>query len=412
MVSLRDGTKDRYPPRAMNGHERMATALDLGQPDRVPVFDWIDERIVWGMAQLLNWDVTPPTKYDEATRHGEETDEVLDIYCRLIEELDIDGSWSAYSTGLQPERPDWGVDKYGRAFMLSEHGIPAIMGSKVRNLEEALEFDMASRLDIDDFKMLATMVERFGKDKYHVQAINGPFQEGWLVRGGMDHMFLDMAIRPEMAHRVGRITTDFNKAVVDIAHDLGADAMAFDGDLTGKDFMLMSMDHYLEYIRPYKVETVEYIHSKGMKAIKHSDGNMWALMDDIMDIGFDGFHPIQPQCMEMVDVKAYTEGKICLFGNVDCLDLLVFGTPEMVDEATRQTIIEGSPGGAHVLCSSNSLHPGVKPENALAMFRAAKKYGDYAQVPPAPAKRREDVNVAELAKVPTRTRHRTGRRAG
>ncbi len=64
-----------------------------------------------------------------------------------------------------------------------------------------------------------------------------------------------------------------------------------------------------------------------------------------------------------------------MFGNVDCLDLLVFGSPEMVEEAVKTCIAEGSHGGGHILCSSNSLHPGVRPENALAMFRAAKKYG-------------------------------------
>jgi uroporphyrinogen decarboxylase len=265
---------------------------------------------------------------------------------------------------------------------------------------------MAARLDVGDFRMLRTMVERFGKDKYHLQSINGPFQEGWLVRGGMDKAFLDMAADPEMAHLVGRITTDFNKAVIDISHEIGADGVVLDGDLTGNDFMLMSMEHYREFIKPYKKEIVDHAHGKGMRVVKHSDGNMWALMDELIEIGFDGFHPVQPQCMDIGQVNAFLEGRLCMFGNVDCLDLLVFGTPEKTAAATRDCIRKGSPGGAHVLCSSNSLHPGVRPENALAMFRAAKKYGDYGDIPNEALVKREDLNLDKLAKKPTRGRER------
>ncbi len=394
----------------MNGRERMMTALSLEQPDRVPVFDWIDERIVWGMAELLGHDTGAANRAQEATRHGEENEAVLDAYCRIIETLDIDGTWSAYSTGLVPETPEWGWDKYGRGFLLSEHGIPAVMDSKIKTLDQVLNFDMAGRLEESDFNMLKTMVDRFGRDKYHVQSINGPFQEGWLLRGGMDKSFLDMAADPEMAHAVGRVTTDFNKAVIDISHDIGADAVILDGDLTGNDFMLMSMDHYREFIRPYKKEIIDHAHARGMKVAKHSDGNMWALLDDLIEIGFDGFHPIQPQCMTIEETKAYLHNRVCLFGNVDCLDLLVFGTPEAVEEETRRTIMGGSPGGGHVLCSSNSLHPGVKPENALAMFRAAKKYGDYDQIPAEPHLGRGQIDIDRLAKKPGRQPKRGRRR--
>jgi hypothetical protein len=71
----------------------------------------------------------------------------------------------------------------------------------------------------------------------------------------------------------------------------------------------------------------------------------------------------------------------------------------------------GSPGGGHILCSSNSLHPGVKPENALAMFRAAKKYGDYADIPLQPTLRAEDLDMMKLTRATTRRRIPRGARA-
>lgn len=394
----------------MNGYERFVCALDGGVPDRVPVFDWIDEKVVWGMAELLGWDVSGRPTDGEATRHGEEIDEVLRIYCDLIEELDLDATWSAYSTNLVPETEHWGWDKYGRGFMLSEHGVPAVMDSGLKTLEDVRNFSMANLVERSDFRMLEYMVTRFGRDKFHMQSINGPFQEGWLARGGMDKSFIDMGVDPEMAHAVGRLTTDFNKACIDKAHEIGADGVSFDGDLTGNDYMLMSMEHFREFIKPYKKEIVDYAHAKGMKVIKHSDGNMWALMDELMEIGFDGFHPVQPQCMNLAEAKAWFGGRCAMFGNIDCLDLLVFGTPEMVDEAVKQCIAEGSHGGGHIVCSSNSVHPGVLPENALAMFRAAKKYGLYSELPPQMIVDRSDLDMSVLSKEPTRRRERRNRR--
>jgi uroporphyrinogen decarboxylase len=89
-------------------------------------------------------------------------------------------------------------------------------------------------------------------------------------------------------------------------------------------------------------------------------------------------NPLEPQAgMDLKKVKAYCGDRLCLIGNIDCLDLLCHGTPEQVDEAVRQAIDIAAPGGGYILSDSNSLHPGVNPENCIAMFRATKKYGRY-----------------------------------
>ena len=51
--------------------------------------------------------------------------------------------------------------------------------------------------------------------------------------------------------------------------------------------------------------------------------------------------------------------------------------PEEVTEAVKETIAKGAPGGGYILASSNSIHPGVKPENYRAMVEAARRFGRY-----------------------------------
>ena len=76
-------------------------------------------------------------------------------------------------------------------------------------------------------------------------------------------------------------------------------------------------------------------------------------------------------------MKDYCGDKLCLLGNIDCGDLLCFGSEEEVEAAVIQALGDAATGGGYVLCSSNSIHPGVKAENFLAMIKAAKKHGQY-----------------------------------
>ena len=97
----------------------------------------------------------------------------------------------------------------------------------------------------------------------------------------------------------------------------------------------------------------------------------------MMGSGFDGFNPVEPCCMDIVETKERLRGRACVIGNIDCATLLPFGTENEVVAAVRETIRKVAPGGGYMLSSSNSVHPGCKPENAVAMFRAAREYGTY-----------------------------------
>ncbi len=384
----------------MNSRERMLTAISGGQPDRVPMYDWIDEEVVWGMAERLGLEL--PARGQAVARYGEEPIEVLDLFCDVVETLDIDSTWLVHSTGFKRTSEEFGEDKYGRRYILSDMGLPAVVEGPINSLRDAERYDMAARLTLEDFAGARHVMERLGPDRACVLSIYGPFKESWLMRGSLEKYLIDFVADPELVHAIARITTDFNKKVIDISAEIGVDIIKLTGDLAGNDYLMMSPQHYREFNRPYKKEIVDHAHAKGLKVLKHSDGNMWSLVDDLVEIGFDGFHPIQPQCMDLAQTKAHLGDRISLCGNVDCLDLLVFGEPDQVEAETRRVIEIAAPGGGFVLCSSNSLHPGCKPENVIAMFRACRKYGDYAMIEALPPAPEIEIPLDALAKRPPR----------
>lgn len=387
----------------MNGRERIRTALNQGIPDMVPTWDWFDEPVTLGVADYLGL-----RSHGEITtlRKGDETAESLALYCRVVEALDVDATSNVYNTGLTAHDNEYGEDKYDRGYLLSDNGMPAIVKAAVTETKGFETYDMVSRMEESDFDGIRYVQERLGDERAHCININGPFQEAWNVTGGMDKLLYAFITDPDYAHGALRCATDFLIALIDKAKDMQMDFIMVDGDICANEWPLMSPEHWQEFIAPRKQEIVDHAHSLDMQIVKHSDGQAWSILDDLMDIGFNGFHPIQPQCMDLAQVKWHTWGKIAIFGNVDCLDLLVFGTPEQVEAETKRVISIASRGGGHILSSSNSLHPGCKPENVVAMFRAARMYGSYENIP-------NELIVPDEAPpiaLPESTRKRTGRR--
>jgi uroporphyrinogen decarboxylase len=102
------------------------------------------------------------------------------------------------------------------------------------------------------------------------------------------------------------------------------------------------------------------------------------IIDKILESGYDGLNPLEPQAgMELKKVRDYCGDRLCLLGNIDCMELLPSGTSHQVKGAVKQAIQDAGQGGGLIICSSNTLHPGVNPDNCIAMFQAVKTYGVY-----------------------------------
>ena len=130
----------------------------------------------------------------------------------------------------------------------------------------------------------------------------------------------------------------------------------------------------------YLIEFEDRFTKNGGKIIKHSDGKLTPIVPNLLNAGFDGIHPIQPQCMDIEDIKQEFGQKTCLLGNIDCSFLLVFGSEDEVRQNVKETIAKAGPGGGYIISSSNSIHPGCKPENYIAMVKAARDFGKYPEL--------------------------------
>ncbi len=348
-------------------------ALGCGQPDRVPTFElYFNESSIVKLAGALGLEAGVSAARD---RFGQESARVLDLYCALAEELGLDALSSNHSVGMEPVDENHVRDRFGTTYILSEHGEPLPTEGPVKERSDVAGIDMASTLRREDFSATEYLVG--ATDKAQFVCILDPFKLSWRLCGGMENLLVHYRLEPRLVHDLARMTTDFDLAAIGLAKDAGADAIIMPGDLAGEYAAIIAPEDYREYLKPYHRELVDCAHRHGLKAVKHSDGNVWPILDDFIEVGFDAFHPVQPQCMEIGEVKEHLAGKACIIGNIDCRDLLVFGTEDEVERTVKETIEVAAPDGGYIISSSNSIHPGCRPENYIAMLKAARKYGAY-----------------------------------
>ena len=352
------------------------TALNRGIPDRVPVWELaFNESSIIGIAKhFMDADKLPAVK-PVMDMSDEERLRMLFGLVTLLKELDNDGVTAMWLPPRTRVDQDHMRDGLGVTYHLSEVGEPMAVDGPIHGPDDLKGFKLR-RPEPGDFVMLDVMRAAF-PDKavgFHMAAT---FKYSWSLRGAMEKLLMDYVLEPAMVHGLARMVTDMCLETVEMAMKKGADFFVLDGDLAYNPGPLMSPAHYREFIMPYHREIIARVHELGGKVIKHSDGNLTPLIPSLLEAGIDGVHPIQPQCMDIGEVKGHLAGRACVLGNIDCMYLLPSGSEEEVAESVRETLVKAAPGGGYIASSSNSIHPGCKPENYVAMVKAVRDHGVY-----------------------------------
>jgi uroporphyrinogen decarboxylase len=178
----------------------------------------------------------------------------------------------------------------------------------------------------------------------------------------------------ELINTMMDIFIEWNLVVLEKLQRLGLDFIATYNDLAYKEGPLVSPQMFREVFLP-KMKIVA-------DAIKlpwafHSDGNLTIVMEDLLSLGMNCVNPFEPPVMDLKVAKEKWGDRICLWGNIDLVQTLPYGTVEDVEAEVKQRIQEAAPGGGYICATANSITDWCKIENIFAMTAAVKKYGTY-----------------------------------
>lgn len=133
---------------------------------------------------------------------------------------------------------------------------------------------------------------------------------------------------------------------------------------------------YREFIFPSYKKMARMCHESDRFFCLHSDGDLTRLMEDLIDIGIDVLHPIDPTCMDIHKMKKDFGDRICLAGNVSN-EMLQNAEPADIEARVKQLLRDIAPGGGYLRSAGNSVPSWAKFENYKAMIDTGLKCGRY-----------------------------------
>jgi len=185
-------------------------------------------------------------------------------------------------------------------------------------------------------------------------------------------MYEDAAALEDEAKR----NTDARLALSARFEGLGLlDGFALCSDYCFNSNPFFTVEQFEQFIVPYLRTLIAGLREMGFYSIKHTDGNMMPILDQILECRPDAIHSLDPQAgVDLKAVKAYCGDRVCLIGNVNC-GLLQTGSVDEVRADVLRSLNDGMPGGGYIFSTSNCVYTGLPLERYELMHDLWMQYG-------------------------------------
>ncbi len=336
----------------MTGRERILAALDRREPDMLPTMEW--------------------ALHPEVIRavNGSESD------IEFVRAADLDGI--AVSLNYRKTTLD-------SRHIVDEWGVTRVTYDDYPN---PVAFPIASEADFDDFVVpdpddeyrygsIRRALKEIGSEKAIVARVKDVVSHPRDLMG-FEEFLVGFYTQPSLIARLMEMCVEHSSRIARNLRELGVEVIVIGDDIANNQGLLLSPEMYRAQVYPHFTKLMDLFTASGLKVIKHSDGDLRSIVQDLVESGISCLDPIDPLGnMDIAEVKANVGDRIALKGNVDCVHTLVDGTEENVVRDTLNCILSASIGGGHIISSSNSIHRGISPGNYRRFLDTVREYGTY-----------------------------------
>ncbi len=229
----------------------------------------------------------------------------------------------------------------------------------------------------DDVKRLLEIIRERTGEQYYLTMHGDPT---FGIPDGEHIMDFSIAMYDEpdrLKDESRRRTDEALEAAARLAHTGLLDGYTLCSDYCFNVNPFFSPDQFAEFIAPDLKRVIAGYHELGYYAVKHTDGNILPILDQLVDCGPDALHSLDPQAgVDLADVKRRYGDRVALCGNVNC-GLLQTGTEAECIADTRRALRDGMNGWGYVFCTSNCAYTGLPLERYELMHSIWKSEGYY-----------------------------------
>jgi uroporphyrinogen decarboxylase len=336
---------------AMSSYERMMMALEAKEPDRTPVFPLVRD---WAIRQA-----------------GFTVSEVIQDVAKLVYTQFFCLKKFGYDTVRDLSAIHAESEAMGCKLEIKEDGSPAVIDSPVKDYDQDLPrlripnpwTDGRLPLILEGIKRLKGMCAQKVPVIAYIQA---PFRHASMLRG-FDNFMRDLYKMPDKAKALLEITT-LSQIYYGIACvHAGADIAHLSDPTSSGD--AVSPKVWEEFGLPYTKRVVEALKKMGVKITMHICGDTTDRLESLALTGVDGLS--LDHKVDLIYAKKVVGDRVCLIGNLNPTDSLVFKNADQVHEEARNLICAMG-RSRFILSSGCSIPANAPPENIEAMVKAAK----------------------------------------
>ena len=351
----------------MTSRERVLAALDHQETDRIPI-------------AMVCGGINPPAM--QALNEFLQINRGIDAQTYINSFLDVTEVW--VTGDFNQELDMWGVARKEISYGAGSYSeIVHHPLSEMLTLQEIRQHafprvrDMSLDERVGEIKHL-----RKQTDQAIVLANANLFETSWYMRG-FEKAFEDMMIKPDLIHFImDTVATFFTDYFYEILlRCKGEIDMVFTADDIGhQDGLLLSLEMWEEFIKPYHMRINEMIHNMGAKVIYHTDGAVSEAVSGLMDMGIDVLQALQFSAVNMdpQHLKDMFGKGLCFEGGMCVQKVLPFGTIEEVREECRRLISILGKNGGYLCGPSHFIQAGTPAENIAAYFDEAMEFYPFA----------------------------------
>jgi len=344
----------------MTSRQRVLAALRGQEHDRVPYMElYIDEHFARRLLKLPPIDQPTPmsgTSPVTCAYFGGHSYDPLD----LARALDLDG----LCVSIQPQIYFKTRLSQGQYF---------VVGGLIHKRDDIGIINLPDPDDERIYEPARQFIERFRPHGYAIGCFINLGSDPVVLSMGWDHFSYALYDDPELIQLMFDTYSDWYARALRHICELGFDFIWAGDDIAFRSGPMISPRVFRDVFLPAYRRVAEAI---TLPWIFHTDGNFLLILEDLLSLGMDALHPIEPDAVDIGEVKELVAGGVSLIGNID-INALSLSAPEEVEALTRDTIRRAALDGRFILSSSNSITRSCKVENVLAMIDACRRYGKY-----------------------------------
>ena len=196
------------------------------------------------------------------------------------------------------------------------------------------------------------------------------FECAWGLRG-YERLLSDFALKPELAEAILDIPYHYHLSAAEKLVQMGVDMIWIGDDVGAQRTMLISPGMWRRFLKPRLWSFISRIKgiNPNLKVAYHSDGVIYPIIPDLIEIGVDVLNPIQPACMDPARLKKDYGNHLCYWGSIDEQQTLPFGSPEDVQREILERLRTIGSGGGLILGPTHHVQLDTPMENFWSMVR-------------------------------------------